>query len=206
MRDEGVGLATAVQDSGPAPWQTAALPDHHRQTMHIQLAQAQDMPRIRQLYEEAVAYQRENGFPFWKDIDFSVVEADIAHGHQYKVIVDRQIAGIFSLCPPSPMDEGLWQAWGAAPALYINRTIVGRQWRGHGLFPAMVRWCEQEMRRQGIALLRLDTWVESTSLIRYYADAGFALIGESSTPLSPSLAPQYRGVRLALMQKSSARR
>jgi hypothetical protein len=72
--------------------------------MQIQPARADAIARIKELYDEAIAFQRSNGHPYWQDVDLAVVATDIARGSQYTLMADRQIAGIFSLCPPSVMD------------------------------------------------------------------------------------------------------
>lgn len=162
------------------------------------------MARIEQLYHEAIAFQRDNGHPYWQDVDLGVVDSDIALGCQYALVSRHHIAGIFSLCPPSAMDQDLWRDRQAATARHINRIIVAREWRGQQLFGRMLAWCEHEMRRLGIGLLRLDTWAASPALVAYYGRHGFALIGERTTATSLALPPQYRGVRLALMEKPVA--
>lgn len=174
--------------------------------MRIQQAQPQDMPRIQALYTEAILWQRRAGFPFWSDLDAAVIEADIAAGHQSILIIEQQIAGIFSLCPPAPMDRDLWHGKNPDAACYINRIIVSAPWRGKALFPAMLNWCDRTLIDQGIHLLRLDTWAESTALIRHYATFSFAYIGERTTSISHNLSPQYRGIRLALMERAVGER
>lgn len=169
--------------------------------MQIQPARADAMARIKELYDEAIAFQRSNGHPHWQDVNLDVVAADIARGCQHTLMVERQIAGIFSLCPPSVMDHDLWQGWQPTSARYLNRIIVGREWRGQHLFAHMLAWCEQALARQAIGVLRLDTWAANLSLTAYYATFGFTFVAERTTSTSLTLPPQYRGVRLALMEK-----
>lgn len=163
------------------------------------------MPIITALYDEAIAFQRREGHPYWNALDPSVIEADIGAGSQYLLSVNGHTAGIFSFCPPSPMDEDLWQGLQAHAARYINRIIVGRAWRGLSLLAPMLAWCERETLRLGLERLRLDTWAENRILSDYYSRYGFVHMGERTTSGGPELSPQYRGVRLAIMEKRLAR-
>lgn len=170
--------------------------------MHIQPASSSDLPGIQELYDEAIAFQRREGFPYWKALDLTVVEADIAAGRQYLLSVEGQTAGIFSFCPPSPMDEDLWQGLQPHAARYINRIIVGRAWQGRSLFSRMLAWCEGETARLGYDCLRLDTWADNPRLIAYYRRFGFTRIGERTASNGMDLSPQYRGVHLVIMEKT----
>lgn len=173
--------------------------------MHIQLACSENIPRIKILYQEAIAFQREAGHPFWKDPDFGVVAADIAAGNQYLLTINGHIAGIFSLCPPSALDEDLWRRRAPHDARYLNRIIVGAAWRGQRLLSPILAWCEREAACRGVGLLRLDTWADNPMLVAYYERFGFAYLGERTSSTGAHLAPQYRGVRLAIMEKSIGR-
>lgn len=173
--------------------------------MHIQRASTADIPRIKELYDEAIAFQRSEGYPYWKALDPAVIAADIAAGAQYLLSVDLHTAGIFSFCPPSPMDEDLWQGMQPQAARYINRIIVGRRWQGLSLFAPMLAWCERETLRLDLDRLRLDTWADNRRLGDYYSRHGFVHLGERTTSEGPELSPQYRGVRLAIMEKRLAR-
>lgn len=169
--------------------------------MHIQPATIADLPRIVELYEEAIAFQRAHGYPHWNALDLAVIEADIAAGAQYALARDGQIAGIFSFCPPSPMDDALWQGLQPHAARYINRIIVGRCWQGRALFAPMLAWCEAEVRRLQLDRLRLDTWADNSRLLAYYASFGFVALGARTASDGQDLSPQYRGVRLVIMEK-----
>jgi len=160
-----------------------------------------DIPRIKELYNEAIAFQRREGYPYWKALDQAVIEADIAAGHQYLLSVDRRTAGIFSFCPPSSMDEAIWQGMQPHTARYIHRIIVGRIWQGLSLVAPMLAWCERETLRLDLDRLRLDTWADNARLSGYYSRYGFVHMGERTTSTAPDLSPQYRGVHLVLMEK-----
>jgi len=169
--------------------------------MHIRPASVEDIPAIEALYHEAIAFQREGGHPSWQDLDLAVVEKDIAERCQYVLVLDGQVAGIFSFCPPSLMDREMWQGLAPESARYVNRIIVGQAWKGRQLLAHMLDWCEQEMHRLGLGVLRLDTWAQSTGLIRHYARFGFRRVGERITSTSDRLPSQYRGLHLVIMEK-----
>lgn len=172
--------------------------------MQIRPASVDDIPAIQALYREAIAFQRAGGHPSWQDPDFAVVEHDIADGCQHVLACDGQVAGIFSFCPPSAMDREMWHGLAPDSARYINRIIVGQAWKGRQLFAPMLAWCEQQMRELGLRVLRLDTWAQSTALIRYYGRFGFRRVGERITSTSERLPSQYRGLHLVIMEKRVA--
>ncbi|NKI95764.1 GNAT family N-acetyltransferase [Rhizobacter sp. SG703] len=169
--------------------------------MHIRPASLDDIPTIQALYAEAIAFQRGGGHPSWRALDLGVVEQDIAARSQHAVVLDGQVAGIFSFCPPSAMDREIWDGMAPESARYIHRIIVGRAWKGRQLFAPMLAWCEAEALRLGLGRLRLDTWAESAALIRHYAHFGFRWVGERTTSANDALPPPYRGLRLAIMEK-----
>lgn len=158
------------------------------------------------MYDEAIAFQRAGGHPYWRDLDLGVIAADIAAGNQYLLQLDGQVAGIFSFCPPSLLDQVLWLGREPASARYINRIIVGRPWHGQRLFAPMLAWCERAVLHAGMDRLRLDTWADNPALLAYYAGFGFAYLGEITTSARPGLPAQYRNVRLAIMEKRLAGR
>lgn len=170
--------------------------------MQIRPANFTDLPNIEWMYTEAIRFQREAGHPCWRDLDLAVVESDIATGCQQVLERNGQVAGIFSLCPPSPLDEDLWHGLAPGSALYVNRIIIGPAWRGQRLLAPMLAWCEKATRCRGLPLLRLDTWAQSDALIRHYAAFGFRRVGARSTSMSDALPPQYRGLRLVIMERA----
>jgi ribosomal protein S18 acetylase RimI-like enzyme len=172
--------------------------------MHIRTARPPDIARIGELYEEAIAFQRHGGHPFWGARYLDVARSDIEAGNLHALLVDQEIAGIFSFCAASLLDEDIWRDEDPGQARYINRIIVGRQWKGQALFAPMAAWCARETARLGLRALRLDTWADNPALIGYYTRFGFAYRGERHSSNSAALPPQYRGLRLAIMEKPIA--
>lgn len=99
------------------------------------------------------------------------------------------------------MNDALRQGLQPQATHYIHRIIVGRFWQGQALFAPMLAWCEGEVRRLQLDRLRLDTWADNRRWLPYYASFGFIALGERTASTGQDLSPQYRGVRLVIMER-----
>lgn len=73
-----------------------------------------------------------------------------------------------------------WPVSAPPEAVLVLHTLCIRPDRaGRGLARQMVAFCEEEARRQGKAVLRLDTWEGNLSANRLYRSAGYTLAGST---------------------------
>ncbi|MDH0863475.1 GNAT family N-acetyltransferase [Mitsuaria sp. GD03876] len=169
--------------------------------MSIRPATDADIPRICALYEEAIDFQRRGGFPSWQSLGAESIRKDLTSGELHVLVLDGLVVGAFCFSRPSRLDLDLWQDPEPVPARYLNRIVVGREWKGHRLFESILIWSESRARQAGIRFLRLVTWQENLPLMHYYEDFGFVFMGARTTAHSEAYAPPYRGLRLSILQK-----
>ncbi len=156
-----------------------------------------DLEFIHQLYDEAIRYQQANGFPVWVDFDKRVLESDVLNGNHYKVVVNSQVAIVFSVCYS---DKIIWRDKEKGDALYLHRIVVNPVFRGQKLFGVIVDWTTRHARRMKLRFIRMDTWASNVVLIEYYKSFGFAFIEHYKTPDSIELPAQNRKLELALLE------
>lgn len=167
----------------------------------IRPATAADIPRVVELFTQAIAFQRQGGYPAWSAVDPAVIQKDLDANALHVLVSARTVIGVFSYCTPSLVDQEVWAGRSPASARYLNRIIVDRAWKGRELFKEILAWCECKALVEGIALLRLVTWQDSPPLIDYYRRFGFRLLATHTTSIDESLPPTYRGLRLSAMEK-----
>jgi ribosomal protein S18 acetylase RimI-like enzyme len=163
----------------------------------------EDLPTIYQLYDMAIAYQRIKGYPVWNGYDKRILDEEIENRSQYKILLNAEIACIFSACQPGSVEAELWKERASVKSLYLHRIVVNQQYKGQKLFASILEWAENHMEGNDYKYVRMDTWADNPSLINYYKSFGFEEAGIGFTSDSPDLPSQYRNVKIIMMEKST---
>jgi ribosomal protein S18 acetylase RimI-like enzyme len=163
----------------------------------VENTQLADLALLHLFYDEAIRYQQTKGFPVWINFDNKVLENDVLNGNHYKVLVDSQVAIVFSVCYS---DKIIWRDMEKGNALYLHRIVVNPAFRGQKLFGVIVDWTTGHARRKKLQYIRMDTWANNAVLIEYYKSFGFAFIEQYTTPDSIELPAQNRKLELALLE------
>lgn len=158
-----------------------------------------DLPFIYRLFDEATAYQKRNNYPVWPDYDKDVLRQDIAQQLQFKVLMDDDIQGIFSICYT---DEAVWRERENGQAIYLHRIVVNPRMKGRKLFGKVLAWAKQHAPEKNRRLIRMDTWADNPTIIAYYQGFGFRIVDYYTTPDSNELPIQQRGNRIVLLEYS----
>jgi GNAT superfamily N-acetyltransferase len=164
-------------------------------------ASLEDSETIYQLFENAISYQKKNNFQQWNGYDKALIQKEIAESTQYKLVINGQIAGIFSAGDAGPLETELWKEKTAIKSLYLNRIVVDQNFKGKRLFSMILDWSNTFTAGRGYKYLRLDTWADNPHLINYYKSFGFTDLGIVQTSGSPELPLQYRTLNLLIMEK-----
>ena len=159
--------------------------------------QPSDLPFIYWLYDEAIAYQKRNGYPTWPDYDKDVLRQDIAQQLQFKVLNDGSIHGIFSICYA---DEMVWRERENGQAFYLHRIVVNPKQKGKRLFGRVLNWARQRAQEKQRSAIRMDTWANNPTIIAYYQNFGFKIVGYYTTPDSEALPVQQRSNDIVLLE------
>lgn len=149
-----------------------------------------DLPLIFNLFEEAIRYQKENGYIGWSSYDKEFIKSD-------KVIRDKEVLGIFSICHT---DKLIWREREKKDALYLHRIVLNRAFQGARIFNIILAWSQAYARTHGRKFVRMDTWAANTKLINYYKGYGFIFVENYTTSDTSDLPIQHRNLNVALLE------
>jgi hypothetical protein len=158
---------------------------------------AQDIPTIYWLFDEAIVYQKNNDYPVWPGYDKDTLDEDIAQHRQFKILIDGEIAGIFTILDSDPI---VWREKNAQPAVYLHRVVVNPKHKGKKLFGDVLKWTSKRAQNLNIDLIRMDTWADNPVLVSYYQQFDFKIVEYYTTPNTLELPLQQRGNNVVLLE------
>jgi ribosomal protein S18 acetylase RimI-like enzyme len=156
-----------------------------------------DLPLIYDLFDRSVIYQEKNGHISWKNYDKTVLERDVNDGNQYKILIEDSIAMVFSVCYT---DRVIWREMENNDALYLHRIVVNPDFKGQRLFGKLLDWAKEHAMSKQLRFVRMDTWAENESIIKYYQSFGFRFVEFYTTPDTQDLPVHNRKLALALLE------
>lgn len=165
------------------------------QIVHTDLT---DLPFVCWLFDEAIIYQKRKGYPVWIGYDMTVLQNDIADFRQYKLMIEEEIACIFSVCYE---DEMVWGERDNNNAIYLHRIVINPAFKGRRLVGVIVNWALTHAQEQGRPLLRMDTWGNNENIIAYYQTFGFYIVDYYQMPDTADIPIQQRGNRVVLLER-----
>lgn len=166
--------------------------------MNIKNAIPEDLDTIFTLYGHAATHQRKIGaVVVWPEFERSMVEREITANHQWKLLIDGQVACVWAT---TFSDEQIWEARNADPAVYIHRIATNPIFRGHNFVKTIVDWAIPHTRSLGKDFVRLDTLGDNQRLIRHYTDAGFDFLGMFPMKNTKGLPAHYHGEPVCLFE------
>lgn len=148
-------------------------------TLDIEKAKREDLPRILEIYAGARQKMAETGNPTqWTDgyPAEELLKEDIARGELYKAVDQGALVGVFMLTAgPDDVYTKIRGAWlNDEPYLVIHR-IAARE--GRGVAKAVFAWV---MKRT--ANLRIDTHEDNAAMRHILETSGFRYVGELTLP------------------------
>ena len=165
----------------------------------IQPAIAADLPGIYWLFEQAIAYQRQNNFIGWQTYDKDHLAADVDRELLFKITRESSIVCIFCVCYD---DALIWRGMEKGDAVYLHRVVVHPNNRGERLFEKVLEWAIAHVKELGRKYVRMDTWADNRKIIDYYLRYGFRWVEDYRTGDSLELPAQHRNLAIALLQYS----
>ena len=166
-------------------------------TSRIENTTASDLSTVYQLFDLSIIYQEKKGYPVWKNYDKATLINDVKNKNQYKIIIDDQIAMIYSVCYS---DKIIWRQMEKGDAIYLHRIVGNPKFKGQRLFGLILEWSIQHARSKHLKFIRMDTWADDPNIIEYYKGFGFYFIEAFNTPDIPELPIHNRNIPLALLQ------
>lgn len=156
-----------------------------------------DLPYIYRLFEEAIVYQKRNGYPVWRGYDKAVLTSEMDDKRQYKLVHHGEITYAFSLCYSDPV---IWREKERGDAVYLHRMVVNPKFKGQKRFGKILAWLQEHAANKKLWFIRMDTWADNPSLIAYYQSFGFAVVGYCKTPDSEALPLQQQNNEVVLLE------
>ena len=156
-----------------------------------------DLEFVYELFDRAIEYQKRKGYPAWRGFDKGTLMNDVANQNQYKIVIESQIASVFSICYT---DKVIWREAERGDAVYLHRIVVNPSFKGQKLVEPIVDWTIEHAKHLGLRFVRMDTWQHNPNIIEYYKSFGFAFVGNYTTPDTLELPLQNRNLALALLE------
>jgi ribosomal protein S18 acetylase RimI-like enzyme len=156
-----------------------------------------DLEFIYELFDHSIQYQESKGVSVWRGYDKSALVRDVENKNQYKIILDSQIAIVYSVCYA---DKIIWREREKGDSIYLHRIVVNPAFKGQKLFGLILDWTIQHAKQKGLRFVRMDTWANNPTIIDYYKSFGFTFMGNYTTPDSLELPSHNRNSTLALLE------
>ncbi|MBL7804884.1 MAG: GNAT family N-acetyltransferase [Saprospiraceae bacterium] len=146
-----------------------------------------DIDAIFVLYDHAIAHQKAVSDQYWLPFERARVEAELAAGCIWKIVVEGQIACVFLVAYSDPH---IWGERDRDPSVYLHRIATNPDFRGRNFVAAIVEWAKHHGRALGKKYLRLDTWADNLRLKTLYEHCGFRFLGVER-PANPAALPSH---------------
>jgi ribosomal protein S18 acetylase RimI-like enzyme len=148
-----------------------------------------DIPDILALVRRVVPLMNAGGNFQWTD-DYpneEVFQSDIEHKHLWVAELDGQLVGVAALTQDQDAEyaDADWDV--SEPALVTHRLAVDPAAQGRGVALALMQRAEDEARRQGLRVLRVDTNSENAATQRLFPKLGYRFAGEIKLAFRPGL-------------------
>ncbi|MEJ8841522.1 GNAT family N-acetyltransferase [Lacibacter sp. H375] len=163
----------------------------------IMPATAADSDTICQLFEQAIAYQKEHNYIGWESYDKLRIEKDIDAQLLFKILSNDQVVGIFTIYYSDPL---IWREMEKNDAIYIHRVVLNRKFQGIKLFKLALDWTMEHARERGLNYIRIDTWAANEKIISYYKNYGFRFIENYTTGDTEELPVPHRNLNVTLLE------
>lgn len=147
-----------------------------------------DLDMILRLYDSARTLMRSKGQVTWPLFDQEMITREIDQGHQWKLMVEDEIACIWATTFSDPL------IWGdkPEPSLYIHRLTTAAAHRGKGHSHKAIQWARVHAKEKGKTYVRLDTVGHNEGLIKHYVSFGFVFLGMYELPQAEGLPAHYQ--------------
>lgn len=156
-----------------------------------------DINTILELYDVAATYQKEQGIVNWQGFERSLVENTIDEGFQWQIMIDEEIACVFTLALNDPQ---IWEEKDVDPAVYIHRIATNPKFRGKHFVKEIITWVKEYAIAHDKEYVRLDTLGGNVKLNNYYVSCGFSYLGEVKLKDTAGLPVHYQDGMFSLFE------
>ena len=156
-----------------------------------------DIDEIFRLYRLATDYQKTQGAVLWPQFDRALVEKEIGEKHQWKMVIENNIACVFATTFSDPL---IWMGKDNDPSVYIHRIATNPAYRGNHLVTHIINWAKAFAKSNNKNFIRIDTVGENKKLIAYYQKCGFNFLGLTRLGNAKSLPQHYHNATVSLFE------
>ncbi len=168
-----------------------------KNSMQIINSFLEDIPSLYELYDSAIAYQKERSLRHWGKFERSLLEQEIKEGRQWKIMEGNDIACIFMIAYDDPY---IWGERNADPAIYIHRIVTNPLFRGRNYMNHIIEWARIHAKIKDKKYIRMDTWGDNPKLNDYYLRCGFRSLGIVTPETTENLPKHYSCISLSLLE------
>lgn len=148
-----------------------------------------DIDAIFSLYDAGTTYQKSVAKKHWKGFEKSMIETEIGEKRNWKIVIDEEIACIFSI---TFEDAAIWQKKNEDPAIYIHRIATNPLYRGSSFVKHIVSWAKNYAATLEKSFIRMDTGSGNEKLNNYYISCGFTYLGITELTGTADLPEHYK--------------
>jgi len=135
-----------------------------------------EIRQVSSILADAALWLERSGRPMWREGQYSVegLLSSYRKAQMYLGFIGAQAAATLIL---EVEDRLPWP--NDAPAFYLHKLAVRRQYAGTGLAEAVIGWAKHQARVQGKRYLRLDCAADRPGLRAFYERQGFVCVRET---------------------------
>lgn len=156
-----------------------------------------DLDLIFHYFDEAIAYQKRNGYQLWPQFSRELIETEIKEKRHWKIIDDGKVVCVFSVMYNDPV---IWREMDKDPSVYLHRIAVNPEFKGKRIMVVIKKWGIDHAKAMNKKYLRMDTWGNNETIRNYYINCGFNYIGQQQLHKTEGLPEHYGGNLLSLFQ------
>lgn len=166
--------------------------------MEIKNVKINDIDEVFRLYNIASEYQKaKKKVVVWPNFKRSLVETEINENRQWKMIINDEIACIWTI---TFQDEQIWEEKNKDSAIYIHRIATNPNFRGNNFVSKIVDWAKMYAKSINKQFVRLDTLGNNVKLIEHYKKSGFNFLGMFDLKNTDALPEHYQNAPACLFE------
>nr|WP_121271381.1 GNAT family N-acetyltransferase [Pedobacter schmidteae] len=165
--------------------------------MKIIQSTLKDIDAIFELYDAGTAYQKKLGIQNWQGFERSMVQNTIEEGVQWQIVIDDELACVFTLALNDPL---IWEEKDEDPAVYIHRIATNPKFRGRHFVKDIVAWVSAYASENQKSYVRMDTLSGNDKLNAYYVSCGFSYLGVVKLKNTAGLPLHYQDGSFSLFE------
>ncbi|MBV8327256.1 GNAT family N-acetyltransferase [Chryseobacterium sp.] len=157
----------------------------------------QDIDEVFSLYKMASDFKKKVSGIQWPEFDRTLIETEIKENRHWKILIDGQIACVWSITYDDPQ---VWGEKNTDPAIYIHRIATHPDFRGQKFVEQIVTWTRKFAVENNKQYIRMDTTAGNQPLTDYYIKCGFTCLGTKKMSDTEGLPAHYHNATMVLFQ------